>query len=158
MFETRSAGELADENLCGGASEGDTDMPEFAALSGAHIVRGMLEFVENAAGRAEQSLPGRSDLHGARRAVEQLRAQFLLQCLYGAAYRRLRQMEAFGRSPEVQFFRDGDECSEVLNFHSPMIARGSYIVSYLLHFRSQCDERLERDICAEGINNVKIGI
>ena len=40
MFETRSAGELADENLCGGASEGDTDMPEFAALSGAHIVRG----------------------------------------------------------------------------------------------------------------------
>ena len=51
--------------------------------------------------------------------VEQRNAQFIFEIANLSAQRRLRNVKARGGAGHVLFFSDGDEVSQVAEFHSP---------------------------------------
>jgi hypothetical protein len=94
---------------------------DFAALSTGNGFYGLDRFVgslHHGAGFREEDAPGFSKPHGSGAVVEQGNAKLLLDVADLAAQGRLRNVKTRRRPCHVLFFSDGDEISQVAEFHS----------------------------------------
>ena len=66
---------------------------------------------------AEQRLALGTQAHADARALEQLDAELVLEVANASRQRRLRDVQARGRTTDVAFFRDGDERFELQQRH-----------------------------------------
>ncbi|MCY1363114.1 hypothetical protein D9M69_498610 [compost metagenome] len=80
---------------------------------------GLVDDRQHAAGFLQQHLARPGQARTARRALEQLDAQAILQFLDGPGEGRLFDVQARGRARKVQLFCNGDETAKVAQFHSP---------------------------------------
>jgi hypothetical protein len=69
------------------------------------------------AGFREKDAPGFGEPHGFRAVVEKRNAQFIFEVANLPAQRRLRNVKPRGGARHVLFFSDGDEVSQVTEFH-----------------------------------------
>src|SRR5471032_187220 len=74
-----------------------------------HRARGRLKYAERLANFAQKQFARNSELDALRRAVEKPRAQHLLEILYLASNRWLRDIDALSGQPEALIFRDRSE-------------------------------------------------
>src|SRR5262249_15892635 len=87
---------------------GEADLAEFAAGGGVGALEYALGDRDGALGFLDEHGPGGGQLDGARRSVEQLHAEHLLDRTYLLAESLLGDVELFGGAGEVALASDGD--------------------------------------------------
>ena len=90
---------------------------------------GDLELGEHRAGVAQEGRAGRRQLDSPARAGEQRAAQLLLQRADLLAERRLGDVQARGGAAEVQLLGDGDEVTQLAEFHERSFDGGDSRIS-----------------------------
>ena len=108
---------LREQVVVGDADEADGELADFTARGALRVGRCLLHAHQDLARFLQEHLAGRREGHAPLRALEQARAQLLLQRLDLHRQRRLRQMQALRRPAEVQFFGDGHEVAQVAQLH-----------------------------------------
>ncbi|CAK7279952.1 conserved hypothetical protein [Streptomyces misionensis JCM 4497] len=116
-------GERGEHPVQVGAEAGAGAEPQ--SLGRGHGGAGPFGRREHGARLRQQPFPGRRQPHPARRAVEQLGAQFPFQPPYLLAHRGLHDVQPVGRPPEVQLLGDRDEITELPQFHGPTVVGGA---------------------------------
>src|SRR5689334_22568384 len=102
--------------------EADADAPEFATRRASRRGEGVVDLREDRLRVGKEGAAGPGQLHAARFAAEELRADFALMGADLLAERRLLHVEPFGRACDVAFFSDGDEIAKVAQLHLPYLA------------------------------------
>jgi hypothetical protein len=94
--------------------------PKLVGAAPSRVARGRprdLRLLQDAPGLVEERGSRRGQGHAALRAVEEPHAKLLLELAHLLADGRLRDVQALCRAAEVQLLRDGNEVSEVSEFH-----------------------------------------
>src|SRR5690606_21105937 len=86
-----------------------------------HLVSDLIEVLEQRAGAVAQMNPGGSEGDVARAALEEGRADLVLEPPDLHAQRWLRHVQPLRRATEMQFLRDGYEVAQLTEFHSGRI-------------------------------------
>ena len=84
----------------------DSDLTE---VGGLHRTLGAANCLEHALGRLHECVPGGGEPDRTGAAVEEASTELALELLDGSAQGWLGDVEALGRSAEVQLLRDGEE-------------------------------------------------
>ena len=95
---------------------------DFAALSARNRFRHLHRFagsLQDCACFGEENLPSFGEPHGFRAVVEERNPKFIFEVTNLPAQRWLRNVKPRGCACHVLFFSDGDEVSQVAEFHSP---------------------------------------
>jgi hypothetical protein len=91
----------------------DLEPPGLAALYAARLGNGFVELRQDGARIVEEAAAGVGQFDPAAIAPEERGAEFFLQILDLTAERRLREIQAQRRPPEVQFLSDRHEITEL---------------------------------------------
>ncbi len=99
--------------------EADLHLAQLTQLRTPGNIRGLFHLGQDLARFVEEQAPGLAQLDPAVGALEQARAQFLLQGLDLLTQWRLRNAQLLGSTTEVQFFGHSDEIPQMTQFHGP---------------------------------------
>ena len=117
----------------GHGGEAEADDARRAGVDAAGQVTGAVDQVEHPVGLVEEGRAGAGQLDPAVVALEQRRADRLLQLLDLARQRRLGHLEALGGPTEVQLLGDGDEGPDLVEGdHGPRLRCTEWISPCLI--------------------------
>ena len=96
----------------------DVDFATLSVRNRFHHLHRFTGSLHNRAGFREKDFPSFGEPHGLRAMVEKRNAQLVFEVANLPAQRRLRNMKPRGCTRHVLLFSDGDEVSQVAEFHS----------------------------------------
>ncbi len=99
------------------ARQSHFNAPRLPLADGRHTLARRVQPLQHRACIHQIGLACQRQLHAPAGAHEQLGAQFLLQLSDLQAQRRLRDMQALRGACEAQLFRQGDEVTQMAQFH-----------------------------------------
>jgi hypothetical protein len=104
---------------------GESD-PQRSRLAARHTLGALgrlVQLLKNSPRLIKEQSTGRTDLHTATEPIEQLETDLTFEVLNLSRERRLRHAQALRSPAEVLFFADGDEVSEMAQFHFDTLPR-----------------------------------
>lgn len=88
---------------------------------GAQLANSRVHRREDAARVIEEDAAARKELHPTRRSLEERSAELVFERADRSTERRLAHMKAHGGAPDVTFFCDGDEITDLLEAHGAIV-------------------------------------
>ena len=111
------AEEGAEERLSGRADVAEAEFAFFAGGGAAHAAGDIVNLIQKEANFLEKNRAGWGEADHVTRALKNLRAERTFKLLDGAAQSGLRDVKAFRRFREAQFFGNGLEVAKVAQIH-----------------------------------------